>query len=571
MRRNSKVFFFVTFLFLCVLILPLHLNADNSPPKVNAPLFDNLSSFHFPISTKVPLAQRYFDQGFVLYYGFEWGEAIRSFRAAIDLDPHCGMCYFGLALALGDKMNAPMNGHEYSDAKNAIQQALFLKQYETNMEQDFIKALALRYQHPTKKNLRTFSCHPFNAESDKSSQQELITYAHAMKKVMAAYPNDNNAKALYAYALFDVINWKFWDENGKINPRTPEIINTVKAILAKDSANIGGNHYYIHVMEQSREPQTALESAKQLETLVPGSEHLVHMPTHIYFLTGRFHEASQATSHAIDVSKQYMSACKQQGFEPEINYLYFHNYDYLRTTAAMEGNKEIAMKASHDMLNPPFDNWLQNEASLQWFIPIHYFVEARFGVWQDLLKESEPSSQYQYALGMWHYARGMAFAHLEKLKDAENESRQLTQIIDKGPNESDLQRGGINLLMIAHAILNATIADLHDDETATFAYLKAAKKIQHDMGYHEPPDWYFPVNEALADAYLKWGHPQEAIMTYQEDLQQYPKNGWALFGLANSLKANGETLKANQVMQEFNEAWQHADIAAPLTFFKKHR
>src|SRR5689334_12895396 len=70
--------------------------------KVQAPQFNNLGSFHREISTKIPLAQRLFDQGLVLFYGFEWGESIRSFKEATRLDPHCGMCYWGLALALGN-------------------------------------------------------------------------------------------------------------------------------------------------------------------------------------------------------------------------------------------------------------------------------------------------------------------------------------------------------------------------------------------------------------------------------------------------------------------------------------
>lgn len=556
---------------LLLLIIPLQLFASDQTNKTEAPLFNNLGSFHFPISTTVPLAQRFFDQGLILYYSFEWGESIRSFRESTRLDPHCGMCFWGLALALGDKNNAPMNGHEYQDAKSAIEQALLLKQYETKVEQDYIQALANRFQHTAKKlATKTFSCHPFNPESDKSSNQELLAYENAMKKMIASYPNDNNAKALYVYALFDSLDWKFWDASFKINPRTPQMIDLLQSILSKEPLHIGANHYYVHVLEQSPEPIKANDSAKRLETLVPGSEHMVHMPTHIYFLTGRFHDATNSNLNAIAAYQQYNHTCEQQGFAPEINYLYLHNYDFLRTTAAMEGNKTMALKATQELLKPPFAAWLAKEPSLQWFIAVSYFVKARFGMWQEILNEKAPSPQYQYALGMWHYVRGLADVKNNKIKDAEDESHKLAALIQKGPSSSNLGRGGVNLLMIAANILNATIADARDDENATIAYLNGALKIQHDMGYHEPPDWYFPVKEALADAYLKWNHPKEALELYQQDLQQYPKNGWALFGLAKSLKANGQEKAAQDIESEYKQAWRHADIAAPIGFFRQH-
>lgn len=539
--------------------------------KVQAPQFNNLGSFHREISTKTPLAQHLFDQGLVLFYGFEWGESIRSFKEATRLDPDCGMCYWGLALALGNIINAPLTGHEYSDAQVAIRKALSLKAYETPVEQEYIKALSLRFQHAPKITNKTgaFSCHTSSSPQDVSTPKEIIAYSNAMKKITEKYPNDNDAKALYAYALFNRISWDFWDANDKINPLTPVIVKTLQSILAKDPLNIGGNHYYVHVIEESPHPEEALESADRLRILVPGSEHLIHMPTHIYSLTGRFHQGTESNLQAIEAFKQYNKDCYAQGFEPAINYLYFHNYDFLRATAVMEGRKKLALSAVKQMVEQPFSAWLVNEPSLQWFIPIPYFVKARFGMWEELLNEPMPKSEYQYALGMWHYVRGMALAHTNHLKDAEKELSNLKKIIAEGKTEteSNLGKPGHNLLKIANEILAATIANFRGDEKSTLMHLKLAAKIQHDMGYHEPPDWYFPVKEILGDAYLKWGHPKEAVSMYEQDLKQYPKNGWALYGLAKALQKLGKDKEAIQVQQEFNESWKYADIPTPVTIF----
>ncbi|MBA3660939.1 MAG: hypothetical protein H0W64_04380 [Gammaproteobacteria bacterium] len=535
-----------------------------------APQFDNLGSFHYQVSTGIPLAQRFFDQGLVLFYGFEWGESVRSFREATRLDPHCGMCYWGLALALGNKINAPLTGHEYGDAQSAIQKALSLKKLATPKEQDYIKALSLRFKHAPKLSNKVgpFSCHTSSSQHEESTPQELTAYSEAMQKIVKKYPQDNVAHGIFVYALFNRINWNFWDVKGNINPVTPTIIKTIQAILAKDNLDIGGNHYYIHVMESSSHPSDAMQSADRLNTLVPGSEHLVHMPAHIYFLTGRYHQASNSNLQAITTYQRYNETCKAQGFEPEINYLYFHNFDFLRSTAIMEGRKKLALWAAKNLIDKPFANWLARDATLQWFIPIPYYVEARFGLWKEILHEPMPSQAAQYALGMWHYARGLAKAGTGEIKAAKNELLQLQQIITKGTTDRNLGKAGHNLLKIAQATLMAIIANQQGDEKLTLAQLSLADKIQHDMGYHEPPDWYFPLKEIRGDAYLKWGHLKEAIQMYNEDLKQYPRNGWALYGLAKALRKIGKNQQAEQVEAEFKEAWKYADSPSPVTLFK---
>ena len=201
---------------------PSFAQSESEKPVLQAPLFDNLGAYTHPVSTKIPLAQRFFDQGLILFYGFEWGESIRSFKEATRLDPNCGMCYWGLALALGNKINAPMNGHEYSDGKAAIKKALSLAAFETPVEKDYIKSLSLRFQHEPQitKQAGKFSCHASSSQQDTASDKEKVAYAQAMKSITQQYPEDNDAKALYAYALFSEINWSFWDSSNKMNLTT---------------------------------------------------------------------------------------------------------------------------------------------------------------------------------------------------------------------------------------------------------------------------------------------------------------------------------------------------------------
>ena len=117
--------------------------AQSAPPAV--PLFDNLGTHHYDITPSVPLTQRYFDQGLRLYYGFNHAEAIRAFQEAARRDPDCAMCYWGIALALGPNINAPMERDAALAAYEAIQKALAREQAASPKERALIRALAARY------------------------------------------------------------------------------------------------------------------------------------------------------------------------------------------------------------------------------------------------------------------------------------------------------------------------------------------------------------------------------------------------------------------------------------------
>src|SRR5262249_39096110 len=147
--------------------------------------------------------------------------------------------------------------------------------------------------------------------------------------------------------------------------------------------------------------------------------------------------------------KNYSQICKSQGFEPEITYLYHHNYDFLRTTATFEGRKQVALTAAQDLITNLPATWLEQNSDLQGFLPVPYFVKARFGMWKELLNEPMPKEKYQYALGMWHYAQGLALARTGNLKEAEDRANQLYRIIKNGPAADSLNKSGNQLLTVA--------------------------------------------------------------------------------------------------------------------------
>ena len=117
----------------------------DSVPGDSVPLYNDLGNYHFAVTTKVPAAQAYFDQGLRLVYGFNHGEAIRAFTEATRLDPNCAMCYWGIAYAHGPHVNAGMDSAAGVAAYAAIQKASQVASKASAREKEYIKALAARY------------------------------------------------------------------------------------------------------------------------------------------------------------------------------------------------------------------------------------------------------------------------------------------------------------------------------------------------------------------------------------------------------------------------------------------
>src|SRR5690606_31862431 len=103
--------------------------------KSAVPLYANLGSHRYPITTASAQAQRYFDQGLRLYYAFNHQEAIRAFEEAARLDPACAMAPWGVALALGPNINAPMDVKAGRAAYAAIRKAMALAAHASPVEQ----------------------------------------------------------------------------------------------------------------------------------------------------------------------------------------------------------------------------------------------------------------------------------------------------------------------------------------------------------------------------------------------------------------------------------------------------
>jgi tetratricopeptide (TPR) repeat protein len=530
----------------CGLLVVISLLAAANPEPPIAPLLEGMGNHHYEITTVSPLAQRYFDQGLVLSFGFNHQEAARSFRQAQILDPDCAMCFWGESLVLGPNINSGMDVAENPRAYAAAQRALALKDSATERERAHIEALAKRYAE--------------QAPEDRGALDQ--AYAEAMGDVAARFPDDPDAASLYAEALMDTTPWDYWEDDGSPKPVTRIIVSTLETVLAEHPNHPLANHLYIHAVEKVH-PERGIAAADRLRDLVPGAGHLVHMPGHIYIRVGRYEDAVLANEKAIAADDAYIAQCHAQGLYP-VAYMP-HNHHFLAAAASFIGESEKALDAARHM-RAHQDPKLMRETgyeTLQHYWALPYFVMVRFGRWDALLAEPKPAEDLIYPTGIWHFARGLAQARAFDLDEARKSLAAVTWIAND-PEMSATRIWETNtmaqILAIAREVLAGEIAMEDCQPDAAIGHFATAVSLEDGLTYVEPSDWYVPARHHLGLALLAAERPAEAEAVYRKDLEIYPENSWSLVGLEQSLAAQGRTADAQAARQRFRQVWTGADI-----------
>jgi len=527
-----------------------HAPAAGAPAR--APIFD-LGTWRHRVTTSSPDAQRYFDQGLVLAYGFNHAQAIAAFREAAKLDSSCAMAFWGIALAYGPNINFPMDSTAETPAWDALQRAAALAPAATEPEQALIRALTRRYADPGDPK------RPGRASMDSA-------YASAMREVWKRYPADADAGALLAEALMDLNPWNFWTLDGKASPGTDEIVATLEAVLALAPDHPGANHFYIHAVEASPTPARAVPAAERLGGLVPDAGHLVHMPGHIWHRVGRYADSEDANVRAARVDSLYVAAHKPEGLYPMMYVP--HNVHFLWSAACIEGRGDVALQAARRLEPMVPVEMLRQMPMLEFVSPTVIYTLVRFGRWSEILAEPAPPADLRFTRGMWHWAQGMALNATGRLAEARAARDSVKAIAASTPPEATVSfNSAAALLRLAEHSLNGEIAARRGRVDEAVRHFRAAIAEESALRYDEPPAWFLPVRQQLGAVLLAAGRVKAAEAAYREDLARNPENGWSLFGLSRCLRARRADAEAAAVEQRFRKAWARSDVTLSASRF----
>jgi len=503
---------------------------------------------HHPIATKNEEAQLYFDQGITLLYAFNHEESARAFQRAVELDPSSPMPLWGIALAVGPNYNMDVDAEREKLAYETLQKAQTLAAHAPQIEKDYVAALVTRYSGDANPDYKKLS----------------LGYATAMKALSQKYPDDLDAATLYAESLMDLNPWKLWSLDGKPGENTAEIVRVLESVLARDPNHAGANHYYIHAVEASPNPERALPSAHRLDTLVPQAGHLVHMPAHIYERTGFYEAAIRNNEEAVKVDRAYALKAEREGTLYDLMY-HSHNEHFLAMAACMAGNYEQARRAA-DAMAARLMPHAKMMPMLDPFIMTPIWVDTRFRNWDAILARPEPFKELRGTHAIWRYSRAIAYAADGKIDAAEKERTFFAQEAAAFAPNAMLgeQNKASDVLAIASHVIEARIAAAKGQNDEAIAHWHKAVEIQDTLNYHEPADWYYPVRESLGAALLVARRPVDAEPVFREDLRQNPRNPRSLFGLKETLRAQGKEADAAWVDRQFKEAWKSADTELTL-------
>lgn len=530
---------------------PTALSAAAQP--ADAPPLLQLGAHTLSISSSLPLAQRYFDQGLANVYAFNHAKAIRDFAYAAKLDPRCAICSWGVALAHGPNINMPMDADNARAAWAALQEARARAQYASALERELIEALATRYAA--------------DAPAERAALDR--AYADAMIALQAKRPENVDLAVLTAEAIMDLTPWDYWDERLQPRELTPKVAELLAFAMERSPEHLGALHYWIHLQELPA-PEKAEAAADRLLPLAPDAGHLVHMPSHIYYRVGRYQDAVTSNLSGARADETLFALCGPNQY-PIYSALYYpHNVHFITVSAAAQGASSRAIAEARRLA-------MVSKDKLALFPPVEDFLTlpdlmlVRFGKWDAILAEPAPPAERVYQTGIWHFARGMAFTRLGRHAEAEAELEAVRDAA-ADPRASALNANGGTtntavLLSVAGDQLEGELAAAKGDVAGALDALGAAVERQDGIRYTEPPPWFMPTRQALGAVLLQAGRAGEAESVYREDLRHYPKNGWSLYGLAQALHAQGKATEAAAVENGFAQAWKHADVKLTASRF----
>ncbi|MCB2155206.1 hypothetical protein KQI84_09985 [bacterium] len=516
---------------------------DPIPGSTGSQLLESLTTYNFPITTSSKEAQAWFNQGLVLLYGFNHGEAIRSFTEAAALDPHAAMPWWGIAYANGMHINVPqMTEEQWKASREAALRAIAELDNESELEKALVHAVAARTAWPVPPEQRPYD----------------EAFAAAMEDAHKQYPDNPDVTSQFAESLMNLQPWDYWTSDGDPKFRTAEFVGALEQSLAQYPDHPQVAHLYIHAMEAGPHPERAEAAADRLRARVPGAGHLVHMPSHLYARVGRYADAVTANEDALEADAEFFSV----GTNPGVYYVYHaHNLHFLCFASMMEGRYEPALESARKLEKAIPDPVLDEFAFLiEGIVPSKYHAMIRFGKWEQILEEEAPGENRPLCLAIHYYARGIAQAATGHIDEARLEQVRFQAQVKKVPQDWWIfSNKAHDVIPIAHQMLEGEIAYREGRFDDAWAALAKGVEYEDQLVYDEPPGWMIPVRHAMGALLMEQGEHEWAERLYREDQKDHPGNGWSLLGLKLALEAQDKDDEAAMIDAKLAKAWKRVN------------
>jgi tetratricopeptide (TPR) repeat protein len=510
-----------------------------------AQLMEGYGKVSMPITTKSAEAQQFFNQGLALLHSFWFYEADRSFERAAQLDPECAMAQWGIAMAA------------VNDARRdtALKRAKELAAQASPKEQLFLAAVEARY----KGERATVQNNGFLGASSE--------YQTALRKIVALYPDDLEAKLFLALA-----SMSGYERDGTPRPGTVEAIALLQVVLAKDPQQLAAHHYMIHATEAGKRAVDGVPSADVYGSLAPKVGHAVHMPGHTYVHVDRWEDAAHAFENSAAVDRAYIRDNHEK--TDHAAGPYGHNVHFLTMVYNYQGRYRDSLRASQEILDAGTKPGEEISRTALEARLARLRTLVRFEKWDEILagKTLPEAGAFEvfnawrmYAIGLAKLGKGDTAGAREQLAALE---REAAYVREKFSKEKEIVQGGrqrqqASALRVAPFELRARLLAKEGKADEALAQLKQGIEEEQKLGYSEPPIYPNPMEEVAGRTALVLQRWKEAAEFFTAALERDPGSGRAYFGLMQAQQALGKNEEARQQLAKFIKAWARADADLP--------
>lgn len=514
------------------------------------PAMPGWGNHSYKVNTADDSARFYFNQGLTMYYSYHAREAIASFKEAARFDNNCAMAYWGQALAMGPGYNSSYGYHMGKNVPGAILEMNQKLGYASPKEKELIAVMQTRYNT--------------SDTSDAQRKQLNEAYAEGMKQLMLKYPDDNDIKALYIDAVMLIHAWNFWNPDGSAQPWTSELVTLCETILKNDPRHPGALHYHVHVTEASRNPQVALSSADSLKNLFPGVAHMIHMSSHEYERSGLYATGVAVNEKADADLTNYKSLAGNVKLSAHAAH-YFAVGAYCALSGGMYKEAMSFAERCKTVLKPGFEN-----TGDQYLYMLPQITQVRLGKWQEIIADTaRPDDTWTYAILLYNFAKGMAYAHMGDIAMAQQQlaalrAKETDTILKVRDYPFNTPYEGA---VIAENILSANILFVRKNYKAAINEIQKAINVEDKMIYAEPRDWMLPARQYLGAFLLQMNQPKKAEKVYRADQQYNPGTGWSLLGLYQSLMAQHKETEAATYRQQYLVSFSGTATIPPASVY----